>query len=272
MAPVRHNKIRQSDYRTNSYFERTPKNNPTAAPMPRWVILLALVVLALGVVAWSLTAAPWLRVKNIRIDGTPTEETKAEIDKLYGHNILWLSVTRPETAIVQKQPSIKQIQILRGIPDTLRVKLIERQPAVIWQSGDNLFTLDPSGFVFKQQTLNKKEDGSYDYPATDLPLIVDTKNLPVSVGQAIVRPQFITFVQQLRDRLPKDVNLHLVRAEIEETSFNVRAVTDAGWSVLFDTTRSIDAQLRTLSRTLESKRNDVHEYVDVRVRGWVYYK
>lgn len=211
-------------------------------------------------------------MKNIRIDGNATDETVAAIEKLRGKNILWLSVTHPEQEIVKNQPIVKEIQILRGLPDTLRVKLIERESAIIWQVDDRWLTVDPSGFIFREQLLSKKEDGSLEIPGTDLPVVVDTKNLPVKVGDVITRPQFVQFVRQLKERLPKEIGAEMVRAEVGETTFNVTIATNAGWNILFDTTRTLNAQLRTLARVLESKRGDVHEYIDVRVRGWVYYK
>ncbi len=229
-------------------------------------------MIGLGFIVWFFTGAPWLRVKDIRIDGNPTEETKTEIEKLRGQNILWLSVTHPEAVVTKKQPSVRQIQILRGIPDTLRVKLIEREPALIWQVGETWYTIDPSGFVYKEEAIAKKEDGLLNYPGTTLPVVVDTKSVPVKVGQTILRPQFIQFVRLLKERLPKEFNLEVVRGEIQETTFSLTIVTNAGWSLLFDTTRSADIQLRTLARVLESRRGEIKEYLDLRVRGWVYYK
>lgn len=264
-------RVRRLDYRSSGYFERTP-DSKVDLTVPRWVLPVGLGVMAVLFVVWFFTKAPWLKVKNIRIEGEATQETRAEIEKLRGQNILWLSVTRPEEAITQQQPSIKEIQILRGIPDTLRVKLIERQPAVIWQVDDRWYTLDPSGFAFREQRIERRPDGSLNYPGTDLPVVVDTKQLPVKIGQTVVRSEFVSFLQELRHRFPSEFNLQMVRGEVGETSFNVTAVTDAGWNVLFDTTRKLDPQLRTLKRVLESKRPEVKQYVDVRVRGWVYYK
>ncbi len=264
-------RVQRLDYSVNSYFERTP-DNKEGVTIPRWVFPLALLLAGILFVIWFFTSAPWLKVRYINIDGQPTEQTKAEIQKLRGQNILWLSFTRPERVITHNQPVIKEIEILRGIPDTLRVKLIERQAAMIWQSNDHWYTLDPSGFVFREQQLNKKSDGSFDYPGTDLPVVVDTKNLPVSIGQSPARPTFINFIRSLKERLPKEFNLRMVRTEISETTFSITVITDAGWNILFDTTRTLDAQLHTLAKVLEAKRPDIHEYVDIRVRGWVYYK
>lgn len=229
-------------------------------------------VIVVGFIVWFFTLAPWLKVQDIRIEGEATEETKAEIEKLRGQNILWLSVTNPESAIVKHQPSIKEIQILRGIPDTLRVKLIEREPAVVWQLGETWYTVDPTGFVFRELQIPKREDGSLDYPGTDLPVVIDTRSVPLKVTDTIVRPQFINFMTALKKRLPEEANLRLIRAEVGETTFNVTAVTDANWNIIFDTTRTLDAQMSTLVKVLESKRAEIREYVDVRVRGWVYYK
>ncbi len=252
-------------------FERTPENKAESR-LPGWVLPVSIWVVCLAALGWLLFASPWLQVKYVRIEGDPNEATKAEIQKLRGQNILWLSVTNPEAAILKAQPVIKQIQLLRGIPDTLIVKLIARQSAMIWQVNDHWYTVDSTGFVFIDQTLTKKDDGSYNDPTTNLPIVVDTKNLPVKVGQVIIRPQFIRFVAALKDRLPKEAKVHLIRAEVGETTFNVTAVTDSGYNILFDTTRTVDNQMKTLDQVLDSKRNDIHQYVDVRVRGWVYYQ
>lgn len=270
--PHARQRVARLDYRTGSYFGRTQKTEKQSLEIPNWLLLLLGVVVLVLFVLWFFTKAPWLMVRDIKIEGEATEETKAQIESLRGDNILWLSVTRPETEILKKQPNIKEIQILRGIPDTLRVKLIERQPSLIWQTNDRWYTLDPYGFVFKEQTLNRKPDGSLELPTTELPVIVDTKNLPTSLGQSVVRPQFVTFLRDLRDRMPKELNLTFVRGEIGETSYSVTVVTNVGWNILIDTTRSLDAQMRTLTKVLETKRNDIRNYLDVRVRGWVYYK
>lgn len=263
-------RVCQVDYRAN-YFERTPKDSSELV-IPRYAIYLGLALAVVLFLVWFFTAAPWLKVKDIRIDGEVTDESKAEIDKMRGQNILWLSVTKPERVITANQPSIKEIEILRGIPDTLRVRLIEREPAIIWELNGRWLTVDPSGFAFRQQDLNRLTDGGFDYPGTDLPVVVDRAGVQTGVGKYVVRPQFISFTRQLADRLPKEFQLRMIRGEIAETSFAMTVVTDAGWNILFDTTRSLDAQLRTLTQVLESRRGDIKEYIDLRVRGWVYFK
>lgn len=244
--------------------------------IPRWLIPLVIIICLTAGLFWFFTRASWLKVKSISIEGEATADVKQEIEKLRGQNILWLSVTHPDEVIRRQQPGIKQIQILRGIPDTLKIKLIERDPAVLWQSGDSLYTLDPYGFVFKSLVLSRNEAGELIFPGEpiyrELPLIVDMQNLPVKIGQTLVRPAHIIFIQELKNRLPKEFNLKFERVQINETIYNISVVTDAGWSIHFDTTRQLDPQLRTLTKVLESKRQDVKEYVDVRVRGWVYIK
>lgn len=257
--------------RGSGYFERTPEDKK-GVTVPRWFIVLGLILAIALFILWFFTLAPWLQVKDIRIEGDVAEASKAEIEKLRGQNILWLSVTKPEEVIKSREPNIEEIQILRGLPDTLRVRLIEREPAIAWQTGDSWFIADQSGFVFNEQSLTRKPDGQFDLPSTNLPVVLDTKGLQTSVGQIVVRPQFIDFVRGLYERLPKEVNVRFIRAEVPETTFNVTVVTDVGWNILFDTNRPIDVQLRTLIKVLESKRGEIHEYVDVRVRGWVYYK
>lgn len=276
--PIRRPSAKRQAYRparldyASGYFERTPSNKNEALTIPIWLPKVVAFWLIIAFIIWFFTASSFFKVKDIRVEGPATPEVSQAIEALRGRNILWLSVTHPDRMIRQKQPSLKQIQILRGIPDTLRVKLIEREPALIWQTGDSWYTLDATGFVFAKSPLNKKEDGSFDLPATNLPILVDKTNLPVKMASYIIRPTFIVFVNDLRRRLPEEFNLQLARLEISETTYSLTAVTDAGWSILFHTGRQLDPQLRTLAKVLESKRSEIKEYIDVRVGGWVYYK
>ncbi len=264
---ARNRHVYRQDY---TYFDRT-KEIKQGVFIPTWVLPLFFALATLAFLIWFFTSAPWLAVKHITIEGQATSEVIKEINKLKGQNVLWLSITRPETAIIQHQPSIKEIQILRGIPDTLRVKLIERKPALLWQVSNQLYTIDATGFVYKQELLASR-DGTYIYPDTNLAVVTDTKGIPVEIGQTAVRSDFISFIQLLQERLPADYGLKFLRAEINETTFNVSILTDAGWKVMFDTTRKIEPQLKTLKDVLDVKRAEIKEYLDLRVRGWVYYK
>ena len=67
-------------------------------------------------------------------------------------------------------------------------------------------------------------------------------------------------------------NIKPTHFEVVETTFDVNLHTEAGFYVKFNTMRASAKQLDNLKKVLVKKREEVHEYVDLRIDGWAYYK
>ena len=107
---------------------------------------------------------------------------------------------------------------------------------------------------------------------TDLPIIRDSKDLPVERGQQVASANLIDFVRQLTYRFPEVVGFGVVYFEIEETIFQINALTERGWLIKFETTREAEDQLEDLKQFLAEHEAEVSQYIDVRVKGKVYFK
>jgi hypothetical protein len=133
----------------------------------------------------------------------------------------------------------------------------------VWQAGEDKYLVSTQGEVMRKIT---SED------TAKLPLIVDKKSIQVKAGDKIVSPNFIAFISNLNDGFFTTVNIKPTYFEVLETTFDVNLYTEAGFYIKLNSLRSSKKQLESLKTVLVEKRQDIHEYVDLRIDGWAYYK
>jgi cell division septal protein FtsQ len=148
------------------------------------------------------------------------------------------------------------------INNTLTIVIKEHQTSIVWQTAGEKFLVNRYGVV-------------YDVAGEKTPLILveDLKNLPVSLNQKVVAPDFIEFVTSFVANLPRKTNISIERITIPETTFEVEMYTNQKWRIILDTTRPPDDQLNALVRVLREMGDDTpREYVDLRIPNKVFYK
>ncbi|HEY8600410.1 MAG TPA: FtsQ-type POTRA domain-containing protein [Thermomicrobiales bacterium] len=100
-----------------------------------------------GTVAYLLTAGS-LQIRRVDLAGavlTPQDTITTALG-VSGHNIF---TVEPQVAAARlvTLPTVHEVQIWGELPDRLVVRLVERQPALIWQLGEERYLLDNGGFV-----------------------------------------------------------------------------------------------------------------------------
>lgn len=259
-------KTRNNFQRGGMYYSTPQHKKEWHLPTWFWKVIFVLIVLGLGY--WFLFYSSYFQVKNIEIEGNLNESVKSEIEALKGQNIIKLTLKNTEMELANKQSSIKTLQILRGIPDTLRVKVDVRNPDISWKTNEKSYYVDEHGIAF---TMLNESDISEENK-NNLISITDTKNIPVVEGKQIVTEQFIKFILEVKDKFEKITGAKITEMKIDNTTFQVLVMTDKNFYVIFDTTREAEPQINGLRKILEEHINDVKEYVDMRVEGKAYYK
>lgn len=253
---------------TNYHFKQpkiyasTPKIKETFNKKIIFYIVFVLVII--GLIVWFFVFSPYFKIKKIVINGQLNSDVKTEIDKFYNQNILFFGVKKIESELAARQSSIKSLDIYKGIPDILKVKVNVRNPIITWKTQDKTYYIDESGIIFE---LNQNTDD-----LGNLPIIVDTKNAQVDLGKQTLSKEFINFILDTNKYFNTNTGASIKEFRINETTFQVEVVTDQGWRVYFDTTRSISNQLGALKKILAQYKDQIHEYVDLRVEGKAYYK
>lgn len=228
---------------------------------PKFLKILIILVIILGGLIYLFFYSPLFKIKNILIEIPIPQESVQFLEKFKGQNIFFVDISSMKKDLSNHYPEYENVQIQRGLPDTLRISGDIFEPSIVWHSGINSYLVNASGIAFKEF------EGM-----TDLPNVQDNKELNVELQTEVVSANFINFIQDLSSKFPQKIGFNITGFEINETIFQVDAPTDQGWLVKFDTTRSVDSQLDALSKLISEHKDEIKEYADVRVEGRIYYK
>lgn len=242
--------------------EREQKRSYNPFPILRVLFVLATICL----LAYLLLFSSVFKVDLVLIEGNKLIE-KDQIERLIpkGENIFLLNKDELISQIIENVPEVSDVQIYKGIPNAVKVVILEHNESLIWKSEGKSYLISSEGYAYRDVT-----DKISDY--SSLPRVEDNSNLKVVEGQKIVSPSFVAFIENIYSNFFNEVNIEPDYFSIEETTFDVNLKTKAGFLVKFDSLRSSKKQLDDLKRVLMEKRDQINEYVDLRIDGWAYYK
>lgn len=230
-------------------------------------VLLTLFVISIPLVAYFLFASDFFVIKNVEINQTflvDNEKIKKIVEFSYANqnNILLFDDSEIEQKVKENFPLISDVIVQKGIPDTLRVTVQEREPFIIWKSAREEYFVDKEGIAYLEAN-GKREVAE----------VIDNRELPVKLGEKILSTGFLHYVDDMNRKFNKASGLEVEVIKVDETIFDLIVVTKSGFEVYFDTTRSVDEGLSDLKRVLDHL-GSVYpkEYIDLRVTGWAYYK
>ncbi|PIS07878.1 hypothetical protein COT78_01440 [Candidatus Berkelbacteria bacterium CG10_big_fil_rev_8_21_14_0_10_43_13] len=251
-------------YRSPKIYRPTRGREKTKFKLSPARLKFLLILIIILVVLYYFFASSQFQVKEIIIEGNSLV-SKDEIVSILpqGKNIFLFNTEKSRSEIVSKFPEIKQVAIYRGVPDALKIVVLERENKMVWQTNSDLYYVSAKGYVTRK--IVTKQIGS-------LPVVVDTKNLPIKLGQELVSPNFVAFITNVFSSFQIEEGIKPLNFEIPETTFNINLKTEAGFYVKLNSLRSSQKQLGDLKKILTQYRDNIHEYVDLRIDGWAYYK
>jgi cell division protein FtsQ len=103
------------------------------------------------------TAALGLRVADIRVEGRATTDREtilAALGARPGTPILAVDPARAKEQL-ERLPWVRSAVIERRLPDTLYVRLVEREPLALWQHGGRIELIDHTGAVIPVTRLDR---------------------------------------------------------------------------------------------------------------------
>lgn len=252
-------------YRSPSVFnDRQSGKRHKSTHLPKWFQkILVLAILVIGIM-YTLFYSKLFNVTDIFVEGNSLASTDLIKSKIPGNlNTLKLNEKEISDRILRELPEIKSVQIYRGIPNAIKIVVLEREGKIIWQTNGQKYLVSIQGEVSRQ--INEGEQ-------FNLPIVNDSKNLAVTPGQTLVSANFVAFVTNIYDNFFIETNIKPTYFEIQDTTFDVNLYTEAGFYVKFNSVRSSKKQLENLRLVLAQKRQDIKEYIDLRIDGWAYYK
>jgi cell division protein FtsQ len=107
--------------------------------------------------ALNLTVDAGLRVREVLVEGragTDRDALMAVLKLKRGDPILDFSPSQAR-AQLEQLPWVGDAVVERRLPDTIYIRLIERQPMALWQRGQRLFLIDERGSVLSDHDLGR---------------------------------------------------------------------------------------------------------------------
>ncbi|MBU2595588.1 FtsQ-type POTRA domain-containing protein [Patescibacteria group bacterium] len=228
-----------------------------------------LLIIALVFIFYGLFFSSFFRVKNMDLKGTNLvdgDKVKKVITYALNEedNIFLYQGADIAAKIKENFPLISEVRVQKGIPDTIRVVIQEREPVIVWQTGNKKYLVDKEGLSYLEADANNSKD---------LPIVIDSQNLPVKLSDKVASSKFLDFFREIVEKFSPRSNLKIKELKINETTFDLSVVTTDGFVVFFDTQRSAETELDDLRRVMTHlKGAKPKEYIDLRVEGWAYYK
>lgn len=264
--------------RNPKIYMSTPRIKARREIPTKKIFIFTLLVIFVGTIFWFAFMSGYFRVKNLIITGNQNikqkdiEEALNSIlySNILSNNILFFKTGSTGQKILDQFKEIKNIEVTKKLPSTLKIKIDERNPSIILQSGDKKYLIDADGSVFSEYN---QQDQKY----SGLPLVNDLTKPQVKDNQKVLSISFVSFIQQLVNKLPQKAGLTVDTIIIHETLYEIEVKTKEGPTVYFDTSRNIDIQLSYLVKVLEEiKKNGVVlknvDYIDLRLPDKLFYK
>jgi cell division septal protein FtsQ len=176
-----------------------------------------------------------------------------------------LSQGRVNRLLTQALPTIKEASTDRIWPNQIKIEIKERVPGFVIESNGKYFLIDDEGIVVSQ--INEPEN---------LLIVQDQLTENFGSNEALANSKLATFVLSMNKQWSSKVAVPIASVKFPgKESTDVQFVSAEGWSVMFDTTRSVIIQLNNLSvllnKQIPAKDRPRLAYIDLRLAKWAYY-
>jgi hypothetical protein len=118
-----------------------------------WVLGRLLAMTLLAAAAWLVydcASTDRFRVGSVRVEGNTllSQSEVAEAAGVAHANIFWIDRAQV-SARLATLPLVQHVEIGATLPDTIDIRIVERQPAAFWTSGDQSYLVDREGVILK---------------------------------------------------------------------------------------------------------------------------
>lgn len=249
-----------------------------------WVLFLGF----LGVSGYLLFFSPFMEIETVLVEGNvdiPTKEITGRIGqalsgKYYNlvtkRNFFFASKYEIESILKGSFDRLEVSAIEKKFPRAILVKVQERQPEMAWCSSGVCYLVDSRGLVYAGANAANEELNKNRFL-----IAIDDNARPVEIKKTTVSPEFIQYLKKIDALLIEDLGLAL------EGNYHTPAISsgeivvkikegDTGWILKISSavpTDDIKKIIQTIfEKDLNAEKRKNLEYLDLRVKGKVYYK
>ena len=227
----------------------------------------ALAMLLSAFAIYGVAASPAFEFDELRIEGatyTDTDAVEGILEQARGVNLFRLS-TAPLAASLRQLPTVADARIGLGLPGTVTVMLLERQPVLVWKVGSQRYLVDRDGLIVGRLGDDAPPE------ATQLPSVVDERVRSSSLGTGSrLDPVDVDAATRLASLTPIQVGSAARKLAVvvtDDHGYELRAQPE-GWTAIFGfytpSLRKPDiipGQVRLLGRLLEGREASIASIV-----------
>ncbi|MFQ6014365.1 MAG: cell division protein FtsQ/DivIB [Anaerolineae bacterium] len=221
-------------------------------------VLSSLLLLALGWLTYYLFASEQFYIYEIKVTGNsfvPESEIYQASD-LADLSIFYVNTLTTEAA-VEKITGIKEVSIHTDLFDGVTIEVEERQPLLLWQTGEKRYWVDEEGIFFQPRG-----------EAPQVIQITDTEARPVDPQNDRLHPRVLEMVLAIRPLLPQ------IKVWEYSQRMGLSFVNERGWHIYLGYADHLPAKMaawQALTEHLQAKGIEV-QYIDLRLPQYPYYK
>jgi cell division protein FtsQ len=222
----------------------------------RRIATVAGIVAALAGIGWVALASPLLAVDEVRVVGAKhtTPEEVAQVTGLGPEDNLLLLSTGEVAERTETLPWVRSAEVDRMLPGIVRVRIVERVPAMIVSLGAARWTIDAKGFVLESGAVTE-----------ELPILGGAETGDIEVGAQLTTPEIQDALKAFRS-MSKKIRMKIVAVvapSFERISFSLAD----GTLIRFGAAERLDAKNQVLEALLSRlhEQGRVAAYIDVRV-------
>jgi len=248
---------------------------PSSGRKAKIAVLSGLAVFLLGFYYFTMSEA--LLVTDVTVTGNHQVSTQQIFDVLdldsdarlfliKKNNYFLMSQGRLNQVLTSAIPTIKSIVSFKKTwPNKVRIEITEHTPAFVVESDNNYFLVDDEGVVVNQIDNPGKLIIAHDQ-------LVET----FARDEALPGHKLAPFIISMNKLWNTKISTPIAWIKFPGKSSNeVEFVTSLGWSVMFDTARSVTVQLSDLTVILSKQIKPSEQanlaYIDLRLSKWAYY-
>ncbi len=252
-----------------------------------WSRILFFVMAALFITScfWILIISPYMQVNAVSLEGEKSL-AKSEIilfaeslyeGKMLGflpkNNLLLFPEHKIERLLKQNFRKISSVDVERIFPNKVRIKIEERDSLLVWCSGGPCYIIDENGFAYTGADFESPE-----IKQNNLIVVINTGAKPVSLGEQVLKVEYIDFIIGANQRLSSEHNFamsgecHAPSALAEEVSCKTTDGVDISLSMNLPLETTMKTLVLFMKKEIDDNEKANLEYLDLRFENRVFYK
>ncbi|MFZ6014815.1 MAG: cell division protein FtsQ/DivIB [Patescibacteria group bacterium] len=175
---------------------------------------------------------------------------------------------------------VENVTVDKEYPNILRLKLQERQRSVILVSKNQIYIVDDYGVITSLADSGTASSTKL-YLTSSAPIesskeiyIIAPTSTDYQIGFEYTKPEIVrSWLDLAKDLRDSGIWFKAIELDLDFDSM-VKVILKENKKVYFDMSEAAVMQIETLRQFIQTKPNwdDIHEYIDVRVPGRIYYK